>query len=371
MPGSAAQRIRAGESCTHNVWLWTSAPPFGWSFQQNQTIEQRGFSLERTSLPWGHCGHLVIRDPSKGFQGKNITARWFLTLVPEALKFLRRHLVTLQSNQRKKCFQEEMNFSPTSGDYADSASEKTFPIFLIFAPMGSELFGEWKDNRTIYLMRSCENSTLEMLEACSLLPLSFIPWSQPNKNSVGLPRDRPWRTESSSDTLQRRSLYSRERWWDEKEARQSGCWAFPLKYLDSQDSPVLCSLRQWSPCTLKVLQFPLKPVYYSLCSHFFPSLWSPELLLNKNYFPKNLHLFSTLSHNCRLFLISLFNNLFINYSLEIYYAWGIVYFVANMIGCLYCIPYLFCSRLDSLINLHSSILLLLLFHLSVHNIIYK
>ena len=36
-------------------------------------------------------------------------------------------------------------------------------------PKGGELFGEQEDNRTVYLMRSFEDPTSEMLEALKLL----------------------------------------------------------------------------------------------------------------------------------------------------------------------------------------------------------
>jgi hypothetical protein len=63
--------------------------------------------------------------------------------------------------------------------------KKKYTVSFLLYPKGDELFGDWSENRTIYLMRRFENSDIEKFSGHSLY-----------QNQCGLSGDILWRRES-------------------------------------------------------------------------------------------------------------------------------------------------------------------------------
>ena len=197
-------------------------------------------------------------------------------------------------------------------------------------------------------MRSSENSTLETPETLNmfLLPLANNSLIPAKCNPTGLPRGRPQRTESFSDTHQRGSVYPVRAGGVRK--KEEGKWAlgFTLRITRLRQSHI------YLVCNGKVSVLWRRFSFYWMQSfpvHFlFPSLsfWNLGAFCDKRYFLESLHLLSILSHNCRLLLDFLCPKI---YSLTTHWRsimHEVVYFILNVTRFFYlitifasCLPY--------------------------------
>ena len=115
----------------------------------------------------------------KILQGKNITESWCLDLVLVEIKLsLGDSLSRLRQTKERRISSWKKTHFPS---LLPTQSQHWLKIFhcLVFVPKGAELFGRRKVNRTIYLMRSSENSTLEMIITCPSCPFPIMLWFLP------------------------------------------------------------------------------------------------------------------------------------------------------------------------------------------------